>query len=71
MAKKIISFHIGTGLHTEVQRLQGEALLEGNQITQQDVLRALISKGLKELAVYHERKVRVAWVTKWIRELKD
>jgi hypothetical protein len=67
---KVLSFHLGDKLFAEVMTVQGQALLEGEQLTQQDVMRACLHKGLTELSTYHDQKVKVRWVRHWINQLK-
>jgi hypothetical protein len=67
---KVLSFHIGDKLFAAVQKLQGEALLEGVSLTQQDVMRGCLHKGVAELQTYHEPKVKVRWIKHWISQLK-
>jgi hypothetical protein len=69
--QKVVSFHIGDKLHSEVQKVRGEALLKGITLTQQEVMRGLVDRSLKELSTIHDPLAQVAHIQRWIQDQKD
>ena len=65
MPKQVVSLHLPEELYTRIAHVQGQSLLGGRRLSQQEILRTLLDRALCQV---EKGEVKLLW--KWVDELK-